>query len=172
MFLYRPLDRIIYDKEYADRLIRENYADIYVYCFRHLGHRETAEDLTQETFLKFLRTAERYREYGKIKNYLYVIAGNAIRDHYRKPKEIPMEKDLSAERNPIPDPDVEYAAERVEIREALAALDSPDREIVILRFYQELKVKDIAGVMNMPASTVRYRLKTAEKELRRRFEKG
>ena len=83
-----------------------------------------------------------------------------------------MEKDLSAERNPIPDPDVEYAAERVEIREALAALDSPDREIVILRFYQELKVKDIAGVMNMPASTVRYRLKTAEKELRRRFEKG
>ena len=83
-----------------------------------------------------------------------------------------MEKDLSAERNPIPDPDVEYAAERVEIREALAALDSPDREIVILPFYQELKVKDIAGVMNMPASTVRYRLKTAEKELRRRFEKG
>ena len=83
-----------------------------------------------------------------------------------------MEKDLSAERNPIPDPDVEYAAERVEIREALAALDSPDREIVILRYYQELKIKDIAAVMNMPASTVRYRLKTAEKELRRRFEKG
>ena len=172
MFHYRSPDRIIYDEEYTDRLIRENYADIYAYCFRHLGHRETAEDLTQETFLRFLRNAEHYREYGKIKNYLYVIAGNAIRDHYRKPKELPVEKGLSEEMNPMPDPDVEYAAERVEIREALAALDSPDREIVILRFYQELKVKDIAGVMNMPASTVRYRLKTAEKELRRRFEKG
>ena len=94
LFNYRSPDRIIYDEEYRDRLIRENYADIYAYCFRHLGHRETAEDLTQETFLRFLRNVERYREYGKIKNYLYVIAGNVIRDHYRKPKELPVEKEM------------------------------------------------------------------------------
>ena len=72
----------------------------------------------------------------------------------------------------MPDMAVEYAAERVGVREALAALESPDREIVILRYYQELKLKDIAVVMGMPASTVRYRLKAAEKELRRRLEKG
>ena len=172
VFHYRSPDRIIYDEEYRDRLIRENYADIYAYCFRHLGHRETAEDLTQETFLKFLRNVERYREYGKIKNYLYVIAGNVIRDHYRKPKELPVEKEMYTEGKSMPDMDVEHAAERVEIREALAALESPDREIIILRYYQELKIKDIAAVMGMPASTVRYRLKTAEKELKRRLEKG
>ena len=172
VFHYRSPDRIIYDEEYTDRLIRENYADIYAYCFRHLGHRETAEDLTQETFLRFLRNVERYREYGKIKNYLYVVAGNVIRDHYRKHKEIPVEQEFSAERDPMPDMAVEYAAERVGVREALAALESPDREIVILRYYQELKLKDIAVVMGMPASTVRYRLKAVEKELRRRLEKG
>ena len=72
----------------------------------------------------------------------------------------------------MPDSDMEYAAERVEIREALVALESPDREIVLLRYYQDLKIKDIAAVMGMPASTVRYRLKTAEKELKRRLEKG
>ena len=66
----------------------------------------------------------------------------------------------------------EYRAMRMEIREALAVLESPDREIVILRYYQELKIRDIAAVMRMPASTVRYRLKAAEKELRRRLEKG
>lgn len=172
VFHYRSSDRIIYDEENKDRLIRENYADIYAYCFRHLGHRETAEDITQETFLRFLRNVERYREYGKIKNYLYVIAGNVIRDHYRKPKELPVEKEMYTEGKSMPDMDVEHAAERVEIREALAALESPDREIIILRYYQELKIKDIAAVMNMPASTVRYRLKTAEKELKRRLEKG
>ena len=43
---------------------------------------------------------------------------------------------------------------------------------MILRYYQELKIKDIAAVTGMPASTVRYRLKTAEKELRRMLEKG
>lgn len=171
MFHYRSPDRIIYDEENKDRLIRENYADIYVYCFRHLGHRETAEDITQETFLRFLRNMERYREYGKIKNYLYVIAGNVIRDHYRKTKELPVEKEMYTEGKSMPDMDVEHAAERVEIREALAAVESPDREIIILRYYQELKIKDIAAVMNMPASTVRYRLKTAEKELKRRLEK-
>ena len=172
VFHYRSPDRIIYDEEYTDRLIRENYADIYAYCFRHLGHRETAEDLTQETFLRFLRNVERYREYGKIKNYLYVVAGNVIRDHYRKQKEIPVEQELRAERDPKPDMAVEHAAERVGVREALAALESSDREIVILRYYQELKIRDIAAVMRMPASTVRYRLKAAEKELRRRLEKG
>ena len=83
-----------------------------------------------------------------------------------------MERDLGEEGEPIADSDMEYAAERVEIREALAALESPDREIVLLRYYQELKIKDIAAVMGMPASTVRYRLKTAEKELKRRLEKG
>ena len=132
MFHYRSPDRIIYDEEYRDRLIRENYADIYAYCFRHLGHRETAEDLTQETFLRFLRNVERYREYGKIKNYLYVIAGNVIRDHYRKPRGAPCgEGDLRRKKeSPCRTSDVEHAAERVEIREALAALESPDREIV------------------------------------------
>ena len=101
-----------------------------------------------------------------------MIAGNVIRDHYRKPRVIPVERDLGEEGEPMPDSDMEYAAERVEIREALAALESPDREIVLLRYYQELKIKDIAAVMGMPASTVRYRLKTAEKELKRRLEKG
>ena len=101
--------------------------------------------LTQETFLRFLRNVERYREYGKIKNYLYVIAGNVIRDHYRKPREIPVERDLGAEGEPMPDSDMVYAAERVEIREALVALESPDREIVLLRYYQDLKIKDIGS---------------------------
>ena len=172
MFHYRSPDRIIYDKEYTDRLIRKNYADIYAYCFRRLGHRETAEDLTQETFLRIMGSVERYREYGKIKNYLYVIAGNVIRDYYRKPKEISAEDDMENAGASMTDAGVEQAAERMEIREALAGLESPDREIVILRYYQELKIKDIAAVTGMPASTVRYRLKTAEKELRRMLEKG
>ena len=57
---------------------------------------------------------------------------------------------------------MEHAAGRVGVREALAALESPDREIVILRYSQDPKIKDIAPVTGMPASTVRYRLKTAE----------
>lgn len=172
MFHFRSPDRIRYDKEYADRVILDNYEDIYAYCFRHLAHRETAEDLTQETFLKFLAGAQGYREYGKLKNYLYVIAGNLIRDYYRKKKEISVEAYMDTMGAALPDAEVERAGERIEIRRALAGLELLDREIIILRYYQELKIKDISAVTGLPASTARYRLKKAEKQLRDRLEKG
>ncbi len=73
--------KLIYDEEKLDELIRENYIHIYKYCFYHLGDKETAEDITQDVFLKFLRGLEDYYEYGKLKNYLYVVAKNTMKDY-------------------------------------------------------------------------------------------
>ena len=70
-------------KKEMEEIIRENYGDIYKYCFRHLNRKGEAEDMTQEVFLRFLTHREQYREYGKIKNYLYVIAGNAVKDYWK-----------------------------------------------------------------------------------------
>ena len=162
MFENRLTDRIIYDREYMERLIRENYDEIYRYCWRHTGQRETAEDLTQEVFLKFLGNIGRYREFGKLRNYLYVIAGNLIRDCYRKKKETYLEEaDEEAAET-----ELEQAVERIEIRKALDSLEAEERDLVILRYYQELKIRDISAVTGIPPSTVRYRLKQAERKLK------
>lgn len=72
---------LFWDEEKIEDLIRKYYSDIYKYCFFHLGNRETAQDITQEVFFKFLKSLDTYREYGKLKNYLYVVAKHTINDY-------------------------------------------------------------------------------------------
>ena len=88
MFENRQLHKFILDKGEIEILIEKNYMSIYKYCFFHVGNREIAQDITQEVFLKFIREIDRYREYGKLLNYLYVIAKNTIRDYVRKIKNV------------------------------------------------------------------------------------
>ncbi|MCA5960945.1 sigma-70 family RNA polymerase sigma factor [Blautia sp. RD014234] len=65
-------------------LIKEYYRDIYAYCYCRVEDRQTAQDLTQDVFLRFLQNLDSYEHTGKLKNYLYVTAGNLIKDHYKK----------------------------------------------------------------------------------------
>lgn len=172
VFYRRLTEKIYYEKDWPEDLVRDNYADIYRYCWRYLGQKETAEDITQEVFLKFFKNIEKYREYGKLKNYLYVIARNMIRDYYRKfPGNAEnFQREKEGFFSVIPENDeMERAETRFVIREALMKLEKKERDIIILRYYQELRIRDIAQILEMPASTVRYRLKQAEKKLRREF---
>lgn len=63
--------------------LEEQYDKIYRYCYYKLHHREKAEDITQETFLRFLEN-ENYRDTGKGLQYLYTIARNLCIDEFRK----------------------------------------------------------------------------------------
>lgn len=150
------------DKDKIEKIIRDNYGQIYRYCFYHVGNRDTAQDITQEVFLKFVKDLAGYREYGKLRNYLYVIAKNTIRDYGRKRKELSLPE--------MPEKSggggIDETVERMNVREALKSLEDSEREIVILRYYQELRMKDIARILEMPVSTVRHHLKKAEKKLK------
>ena len=81
------------------------YDKIYRYCYRRLHHRQLAEDVTQEAFLRLL-AAEGYRETGKAIRYLYTVARNLCIDEYRRhpTQELPVD---------LPSPDQED--DRVEI---------------------------------------------------------
>ena len=63
--------------------LEEYYNNIYRYCYLHTQNRHTAEDLTQETFLKFLETSN-YQDRGKPLAFLYTIARNLCIDHIRQ----------------------------------------------------------------------------------------
>lgn len=179
------------DERFIEDLICENYEDIYKYCYRLLRNKMLAEDITQEVFLKFMNSMERYREYGKMKNYLYVIAGNAVRDYLKKAstlyetavdiqEEYPGRQGGSLHENtgstggsdrvtPWENGEIDRLIDRIQVVEALDALEPAEQELIILRYYQEMRLKDIAAVMEMPVSTARYRLKQAEKILREKF---
>ena len=57
MFEDKKIRNLLLDEEKVEDLIRKYYSDIYKYCFFHLGNRETAQDITQEVFLKFLNVS-------------------------------------------------------------------------------------------------------------------
>ena len=150
-----------------DAFIRKYYPDMLKYCYFHSQDRELAEDLTQEVFLKFFSTLGSYRHQGKAKNYLYTIAGNLCRDQYGKRILLPLEEALgqgSDER--------EALDERLELETAIRKLPEEFREVVVLHYYQELKLTEIAQVMKTGLPLVEYRLMRAKELLRKELDHG
>lgn len=150
------------DEDAIEEFVRKFYPIILRYCCLHAPERETAEDITQETFARFFRTLPQYRHYGKAANYLYVIAGNLCRDCYRHPAEYPLEGTEDS-----PSGGMDTADARLDVRRALAALPPELREISILCFYQELKQKEIAAVLGIGLPLVKYRIRRAKELLQK-----
>lgn len=142
-----------------DELIKKYYEKVYYYCYRHLDNKQAAQDLTQEVFMKVIKNIESYKHYGKFENYLYVIGGNLCKDFYKKESKYIL-KDADEETS---EEEISKLEDKVMIKEVLNKLSKEEREIVILRFYQDLKIKDIAKIMNSGISITKYRLKKAMK---------
>ena len=150
------------EEKYIETVIGQHYEEIYKYCCRHLSQKEYAEDITQEVFLNFISHIEQYREYGKIRNYLYVIARNKIINLGKRKSSLP---DCESN-NHTETKETEKIIERLYIADKLADMDELDSELLILRYYQELRIKYISIILNMPVSTVRYKMKSAENKLK------
>lgn len=149
------------DEDAVEQFVRKYYPAILQYCRLHISDAGYAEDLTQETFARFFRTLRSYRHYGKAANYLYVIAANACKDHYRKPAELPLEQ--------VPDPPVfqmEQLDTRMDVRRALDRLPAELREAAILYYFQDRKQSEIAKILNIGLPLVKYRLKRAKELLK------
>ena len=151
----------------GEQFIKKHYSSIYQYCFLHIHDRDLAEDMTQETFTRFFESLQTYTDYGKVRNYLYRISGNIIKNYYKKKKEIPMEEMPEISGNDMGDADV-----RMDIEQAVDRLPDELREITILFFFQELKQKDIAELLNINLSLVKYRISRAKKLLSEYLEVG
>ncbi len=148
------------DEQAGEQLIRKYYTAIYQYCFLYLRDRDLAEDMTQETFTRYFEALQTYTDYGKLKNYLYRIAGNIIKNYYKKKKELPME-----EMSDIPGSDMRDEEIRMDIEQAIDRLPKELKEITILFFFQDLKQKDIARLLDINLSLVKYRISRAKKLL-------
>ena len=158
------LHRMRYGETQAiEDFVRKYYSRVLRYCHLHIRDTDYAEDLTQETFARFFRTLNQYQHYGKVANYLYVIAGNLCRDYHKKPEAIPMEE--------LPEQPV-YQMEvldlRLDVHRALEQLPPELREVTILFFFQELKQKEIAQILGIGLPLVKYRIRRA-KELLEQF---
>lgn len=145
------------DEKKTDYFIRKYYSQIYRYCLFRVKDKFISEDLTQETFLYFFKYLNRYKNYDKALNFLYVIARNKCIDHYRKRKEIYIE-DVSKEIFDYNIYDEDDAILKMDIENAIEKLSEDIKETAILYFFQGLKQKEIATILNINVSLVKYRV--------------
>ena len=138
----------------------------YLFCLTH--NEDVAEDLTQEVFTRFFSNLYRYKEYGKVKNYLYTIAGNTVKNYYKKKKDIPSEELLKSEGRSKNH--VEEIGVRLTIEQAVRKLPEEIRETAVLYFFQELKQREIAELLHIKLSLVKYRIGRAKELLMKELE--
>lgn len=147
----------------VEDLVKETYPLIYAYVIRRVYDSALAKDITQETFYTFFAHLDTYEYRGKTVNYLYRIAANKIQDDYRKQKRYVDHYDIDSYIDPVPQPQeqVNTHHEKERIRNCLRRLDAKDQDVLILRYYLDLKYKDIAVILGMNVSTVKSRVKGA-----------
>lgn len=155
----------------ADELIAAFYPEVLRYCLWHAPDRSLAEDAAQETFLKAIRYFDRYTHQGKFKSFLYRIAANTCTDMRRKY----CRPDISLEESAI-DPGYEEPAfdairSDMALRQLVSGLPPDQREIVLLRFGQDLTLRETAEVVKLPLRTVQSKLRSALKKLKKESEK-
>lgn len=133
------------------------------------GDANTAADITQEVFLKLLENIQAVRLLGKFQNYLLTIAVNTCNNYFKKAK--PTYTDLeSLEITDGTDGSFEKMIEdenKLEVRRAIDALPDYQKEVIILRFYHELKIREIAKITQSSVPTVKSRLQQGLKKLQR-----
>lgn len=132
-----------------ERILTAYYDEIFRYCYHHVGSRETAEDLCQDTFVSFLEHQSDYPNRGKTKNYLYTIARNKCIDYYRKAE--PDYMDVLPEST-----EEDRFEETVVIKDLVEKLPDELKEVIILRFFQGLKYREIAGILGIGVSKAKY----------------
>ena len=144
------------------------------YFLRQGAGEATAEDLTQNVFLRAYQQAGRYHEEGRLPAYFLRIARNLWIDHCRRQRGGgAQDSSAGLEDAPADDPGPEQraaAADRAALlRAALAALDPEGREILELAVVQALPYRDVAAVLEIPVGTVKSRVFYALCRLRARL---
>lgn len=127
------------DEQAFDKFVRKYYGDILSYCKYHCLDQTEAEDLTQETFLRFMNNIQSYQHIGKAKNYLYVIAGNLCKNHVKKWKADCVEKEV-LERKLISDGGIPKQEKQIYVKQALEQMNPELKEIIIMFYFQDFKL--------------------------------
>jgi RNA polymerase sigma-70 factor, ECF subfamily len=155
------LDELIV--RYQHRLLR--------YLLYLTGHREMAEDLFQEVWMRVLVRGGQFNGQARFETWLFTIARNLVIDQRRKRTACSLDelfegnsdddRPMSFEPQdgePTPFDRVSNLEDRERIARALLELDTLHREVLVLRFHEELSLEEIAKVTRAPLSTVKSRL--------------
>ena len=136
------------------------------------GDQAEAQDLVQETLLQAVRSTPRFRGCSTVYTWLHGILLNLTRHYHRDRKRMVYDEELARQEPGPPEEnpsrlDVEMTSGA--LADALDVLSGPHREVLILRFYEDMKIHEIAAHLGISSGTVKSRLHYAIVEMQRRL---
>ena len=156
------------DPDLLDRLIEQYQYRLFRYLLYIAGSKERAEDFFQETWIRVLERGHQYDGKSKFEAWLFAIARHLVIDWQRSKKaqsldtltdpeqEHPLQ--LANEKEPSPLHQVLTQETEENVQTSLGKIPAIYREVLVLRFQEELQIDEMAGVLNIPLSTVKSRL--------------
>jgi RNA polymerase sigma-70 factor, ECF subfamily len=166
-------------------LVQRHRGAVYNFILRYVGHRQRAEDVLQETWMKVVRSSSDYEPKARFTTWVFTIARNLCVDSARKESyrqadslDAPMGGDDEGRElsQAVPDEGAQgpdRAAHNVRVRpfimQAISALPPEQREVFLLREYQGIGFKEIAEVTGVNENTVKSRMRYALEGLRKRL---
>ena len=161
-----------------DTLLNRHQSNVFSYIYFIVRNRELAEDIFQETFVKAIMTIKqgRYTENGKFRAWINRIAHNLIIDNYRQEKN---EQTISNDEcevdlfnnSKLSDGTVEDEIIKTQIlsdvKKLIEYLPDNQKEVLVLRYYQDLSFKEIADITGVSINTALGRMRYAILNMRR-----
>src|SRR6266567_3638353 len=156
------------DPDLLDRLIEQYQYRLFRYLVYVTGNKERAEDFFQETWIRVLERGHQYDGKTKFETWLFAIARHLVIDWQRSKKaqsldaltdpeqEHPLQ--LANENEPSPLHQVLSQEKEENVQASLEKIPAIYREVLVLRFQEELRIDEMAGMLSIPVSTVKSRL--------------
>ena len=145
--------------------INEQYDKIYRYIYFRLKNQHLAEDLTQETFLRFLEISS-YKDTGRPLAYLYTIARNLCIDEFRKVSTEELKEEI------VQEGFEDEVVERQNLQQAMETLSKEEQELLLLRYVNEVAFSDLCRLYGKSRFALHRELVKITGKLERRISDG
>jgi len=158
------------DRAAFAQLYRMHYELVFRYCARRLFNRHAAEDVTSAVFLKVVRKLGSFEGNSRgFRNWLYAIATNAINDHLRTKKRRADAIQMAAQQldgSVSAGSDSDHQEIGLALKRAMLALQPAYQTVITLRFFEKMRLVDIAEILDRNPATIRSQLSRALTYLR------
>ncbi len=170
------------DESALASLIERHQSKIYGFIYSKVNDRDLSDDIFQDTFIKVIKTlkTKSYNEEGKFLPWVMRIAHNLVVDHFRKAKKMPFQRETEEYSifNYMTDNSLniegQIISEQVEsdLAKLLDELPADQKEVLVMRMYQDLSFKEIADLTGVSINTALGRMRYALLNLRKIIEKN
>jgi RNA polymerase sigma factor (sigma-70 family) len=154
-------------------LVKRHYDLVHSYIYRTTNDYNIAYDITQDVFIKMMKNIDKYNlENRKFQNWLLKIAVNTTKDYFRSKTYKQRIKNYDIEKHQIEDTlniidIISKKEEAIKIKEAVANLPSLQKEAIFLKYYNDLKIKEISDITGDNENTIKSRLFNGIKNLKK-----